>query len=53
MFYNRGLKLSFIHGPHFNIKGLAGHIKRKNTSAGRNRRLNVPLYYKTVVSAII
>ncbi len=52
--YSRGLKLSFIREPHFNKKGLAGRIKRKNISAGCNRRLKVPLYYqKTVVSAII
>jgi len=44
--YNRGLKLSFIRGPYFNKKGLAGHIKRKNVSAGHNWRLKVPLYYK-------
>ncbi len=44
--YVRGLKLSFMRGPHFNKKRLAGHIKRKNVSAGRNRRLKVPLYYK-------
>ena len=33
-------------------KGIAGRIKRKNVSAGSKRRLKVPLYYKTVVSAI-
>jgi len=27
-------------------KELAGCIKRKNVSAGHNRRLKVPLYYK-------
>ncbi len=27
-------------------KGLTGRIERKNISAGRNRRLKVPLYYK-------
>ncbi len=44
--YNRGLKLSFIRGPDFNKKELAGRIKRKNVSMGCNRRLKVPLYYK-------
>jgi hypothetical protein len=36
-------------------KWLAGRIKRKNVSAGRNRRLKVPSFIlqKTVVSAII
>jgi len=42
----RGLKLSFICGPHFNKKGLAGRIKRKNVSEGCNKRLKVPLCYK-------
>jgi len=34
----------FLH--QHNKKGLAGRIKRKNVSAGRNRRLKVHLYYK-------
>jgi len=43
---SRGLKLSFIRGPHVDKKGLAGRIKRKNASAGHKRWLKVTLYYK-------
>ncbi len=40
LFLGRGLKLSFDKNV------LAGRVKRKNVSAGHNRRLKVPLYYK-------
>jgi len=48
-----GVSKSVLYEGHILKKGLAGRIKRKNVSMGRNRRLKVPLYYKKVVSAII
>jgi len=42
----KAFKLSFISGPHFNKKGLAGRIKKKKVYAGHNRRLKAHFYYK-------
>jgi len=40
-----GVSISVSYAGHIlTKKGLAGRIKRKNVSAGRNRRLKVPLY---------
>jgi len=50
----QGSQTQFHLRATFSQKGLAGRIKRINVSAGRNRRLKVPLcYIKTVGSAII
>jgi hypothetical protein len=44
---NAGVSNSVSYAGHILTKiGLAGSIKRKNVSAGHNRRLKVPLYYK-------
>ncbi len=41
----------YVRGPHFHKKGLAGRIKRKNVSPGRNRWLKMLLYYKNSSSS--
>jgi len=47
LYYKAGVSNSVSYAGHIlTKKGLAGRIKRKNVSAGRNRRLKVPLYYK-------
>jgi len=53
--YRSGVSNSVSYAGHIlTTKWLAGRIKRKNVSTGRNTRLKVPLYCKkTVVSAII
>jgi len=36
------LEQGYIRGPHFNKKGLAGHIRIKKWGRGHKKRLNVP-----------